>query len=210
MQDQNPNTLEKLLVQLACNQNTKTMRETLANLAPLTTANLERVLRSLLDPGSFYIDDFPTLDNFEEKLRKEYQRLREDMEAWKAYWRRLNNSSTVEPEELQGALGLICFTIQLLNIASYRDQALSTTTRERLQDLLDDLTVRNWFYKIYEPTMPELVTTGQISPTQGKENPEVYQQHWEALKNENKHLTLYRVGTTSFILRFQMDLLTAE
>ena len=223
MPDQNSITLEKLLGQLAKYQNTKTMRETLANLEQLTTANLERVLRSLLDPGSFYIDYFPNIDDFEEGLRKEYQRLRKNKKAWKAYWKQLNNSSIVEPKELQGALGLICFTIQLLKISGYRDQALSTSTREQLQDLLNDFTVQNWFYKIYEPTMLVDDTTDQISPTPGKENPKAEEnlrlakEYWQELNLKDPldpdnpdPLVLYRVGTTSFILRCRINTLAGE
>jgi serine/threonine protein kinase len=187
-------TLETLLKQIAQNQNDQTMREALMNRSLLTTERLQSVLRSLLDPT--LVDD-----NFLKGLRKEYERLQSGL----VLKSRRSQRDITFLEELQGAIGLVCFTLGILNEAGSWDQKQPNASHEWLQELFCDRTVRYWFYKVYEPSVPAVPGSGLNNSAQKKR--EAYQIHWENLKNENKCLELYRIGTTSFILRCRISVI---
>jgi serine/threonine protein kinase len=162
------------------------------NLSLLTTSNLEQVLGTLLDPMSF-----PELHHFAEGLKKAYRCVEKE---------RVTNSSNLG--SLLGAIGLVCFTLDLLNIAECQCQTASLPDLSWSQMLLTNPEVQRWFKQVYVP--PQSLSNHQNTSTKKQEEAKlkVARKHWQDLDFDS--LELYRVGTTSFILRCQTPLLADE
>jgi serine/threonine protein kinase len=182
-------TLAKLLNQLACDQSDQTMQEAYDTLSLLTTTSIKRVLGTLLDPIAF-----PDLLTFAEGLRKAYQRVNKEKGTRKA-------------EKLLGAIGLVCLMLELLIIAEQQSQGISPELSWP-QTLLKEPAVLDWFKQIYAPDAN--LTTPQNSATKQQEetNLKLAKDYWQHI--DFGSVELYRVGTTSFILRCRIDLLARE
>jgi serine/threonine protein kinase len=185
-------TLVELLSQLAYDQSDQTMQRAYNNLALLTADNIEQVLGTLLDPMSF-----PELHHFAEGLKKAYQRVEKE-----------SVTSPSNLGSLLGAIGLVSLTLDLLNIAEWQGQATSPPDLGWSQVLLKEPAVRYWFKQVYAP--PQRLSNHQNTPAKQQEAAQLKlaRKHWRDLDFDS--LELYRVGTTSFILRCQIPLLAGE
>lgn len=139
MADDKPSNLEEILRQLADNEDEETLRKTYEacenSLTLLTSASLERVLASLRDTAPM---GFLNRNEFAQKLKQAYQRM---------------PKNGIPPDNLRGAIGLVCFTLELLNI-SEKDIAEKQSQVPSLdwpQELLKDPAVREWLKKVYAP-----------------------------------------------------------
>lgn len=139
MADNKSNNLEEILHQLADNEDEEALRKTYEayenSLTLLTSASLERVLASLRDTAQM---GFLNRTEFAQKLKQAYQRMPK-------------NGTPLD--DLRGAIGLVCFTLELLiisekDIAEKRSQAPSL---DWPQELLKDSAVREWLKKVYAP-----------------------------------------------------------
>jgi|GEM_PF-6084051 len=132
--------LVELFNQLACDQGDHTIQSISNNPISLTVQHLEQLLGMLLDPMSF-----PELHQFAEGLKKAYQRIEQEV------IRRCENKSTGNLEILLGTIGLVCFTLDLLNISEQQSQDTSSPDLCWSQTLLKKPAVQNWFKQIYAP-----------------------------------------------------------
>jgi serine/threonine protein kinase len=183
-------TLAELLSHLASAQDDQTMQEAYDHLSLLTATNIKQVLGVLLDPISF-----PDLASFAEGLKKAYQRVNKER-------------VTRNAEKLLGVIGLVSFMLELLRIAEQLSQDASSPELRWSQTLLKEPTVLYWFKQVYAPDAS--LTTLQNSATKQQEeaNLNLAKEHWQHLDFES--LELYRVGTTSFILRCRVSVLVGE
>ena len=183
-------TLAELLSQMACDQGNQMMQKAYDNLALLTTDNLEQVLGTLLDPMSF-----PELHRFAEGLRKAYRRVEKDR-------------VTSNLGSLLGVIGLVCLTLELLNIAERQGRVASPSELGWAQTLLKEPAVQYWFKQVYAP--PQNLPNNRNILTKKQEDAKLKlaKKYWQDLDFDS--LELYRVGTTSFILRCQIHLLAGE
>lgn len=184
-------TLATLLIKLAHGADDQTIRQGVYNeldhLALLTTPNVEDVLGTLLDPMSF-----PDLQEFAEELKEAYQCVKND-----------NVTSTRNLELLLGAIGLICFTLELLNVTERRSRNSSSADLTWPETLIKEPAVRHWFKEVYAP--PQSFATNQniFTEKQERTNLNRAQEHWQHLNFNN--LELHKVGTTSFILHCTLN-----
>lgn len=173
--------LEELLRQLAKKQDDETMREVCEayEIRPglLTLASLELVLGSVLDPMFFQNRNEST-----QGLKQAYQ---------------LMPKGNTNLDKLRGAIGLVCFTLELLDVAKKQNQD-QTFSLDWPNKLLGDSAVRDWFKEVYAPPEQNRAAI-QNSPTKRQEEENL--NYWGWLDFEE--LKVYRVGTTSFILRCQ-------
>jgi serine/threonine protein kinase len=186
-------SLNKLLKQVADDQDNQTMQEVYATYDELTQqhptdleemlkSSLEQVLGSLLDPVFV-----PKRDEFAQGLKKAYQRVQKDGRT-----RNLGN--------LQGAIGLVCFMLELMDIAEQQSRTSSLLKLDSPQTLLNDQNVRYWFMQVYTPDPKSLASLQNSSrKTDEEENLKAAIEYWRKLDPDS--LVLHRVGTTSFILR---------
>lgn len=184
-------TLAELLSQLARDQSDEVMRQAYSHLTLLTTSNIERVLGMLLDPMSF-----SDLETFAQGLKAAYGRVQQD------------NNGTGNLGPLLGTIGLVCFTLELLNKAKRQDQDVSSTDLAWPQTLLEEPTVQHWFQQVYAPPRSLAARQNSPTPTPEEANLKLAGKHWQDLDFD--HLELYRVGTTSFILRCTSSVLSGE
>jgi len=189
--------LVELFNQLACDQGDHTIQSISNNPISLTVQHLEQLLGMLLDPMSF-----PELHQFAEGLKKAYQRIEQEV------IRRCENKSTGNLEILLGTIGLVCFTLDLLNISEQQSQDTSSPDLCWSQTLLKKPAVQNWFKQIYAPSERFSFDENTTAGKQEAENIKRAKQYWHALDFDS--LELYRIGTTSFILRCQIPLLAGE
>jgi len=202
--------LGKLLNQIAHNQDDKTMQEAyeaynkLVQNAPTSTrlervlkSDLEQLLGSLLDPMSF-----PNRNEFAEGLKQAYQRVQED-------------GTTLD--NLRGAIGLVCFMLELLDAAEKQKQDQAPSL-DWPNELLKDSAVRDWFKKVYAPqSQKPAAIQNSLTKKQEEENLKQAVEHWKELNLKDPlgpdipdPLVLYRVGTTSFIRQSRINPLVGE
>lgn len=199
MADQKLPTLELLLGLLACKQDNTAIDEAQTSLTLLTRAkaSMERVLGSLLDPASFYLQYVPTRYDFAEGLKRAYLQIKKDCVG-----SRFN--------ALRGAIGLVCFTLELLGDVGCDAPPSFSVRLEWPRELLCDPAVQDWFYDIYKPSLRRNPSVNQnVAHSQQEiENLDLSQKYWRELDYRN--LELYRIGTTSFILRCRVKILAGE
>jgi len=132
----------------------------------LTPVSLEQVLESLLDPVQM---SFLNRKEFAKGLQQAYQRVQKD---------------GIPRVNLRGAIGLACFTLELLDIAGKQKQN-SATSLDWPQELLKDSAVRVWFKKVYSPSSHNPATTQSNLTKEEKENLKQAVGHWEELNIED-------------------------
>jgi serine/threonine protein kinase len=182
--------LTTVLSQLACEQGDQTIQKAYHDLPSLTTANIKRVLETLLDPIAF-----PEPFIFAEGLRKAYQRLSKD-------------NVTGNVEKLLGAIGLICLTLELLKVAEQQCQGTSVPELSWPQTLLKEPAVLYWFKQIYAPEVGLATHPSNPMKQQEEANLKLAKEYWQHM--DFGSLELHRVGTTSFILRCRINILVGE
>lgn len=181
-------TLATLLIKLAHDSDVQTIRQEVYNKlytpAPglLTTSNIEDVLGTLLDPMSF-----PDRHKFTKELNEAYRHVKND-----------KVTSSINLELLLGAIGLICFTLELLNVAEWRSRNRSSPNLDWPKTLIKEPAVQYWFKEVYAPPQRFVTHQNIFSEKQEKANLENAQKYWQNLNF--KDLQLYKAGTTSFIL----------
>jgi len=185
-------TLADLFSQLAGNQDNQTMQKAYDYLGLLTRANIEQVLGMLLDPMAF-----SDLQEFAKGLKLAYLRVQKD-----------NVTSKKPLGFLLGAIGLVCFTLELLNISQQRSQNVSSVDLDWPQMLIKDPAVWYWFREVYKPSHSPAILQQSFPKQQEEANLEVAEKHWHELDFDS--LDLYCVGTTSFILRCHSSMLAGE
>lgn len=167
----------------------------------LTTVNLQQVLWSLDE----------TRDGFIEGLTKAYQRMQDaDLSMQDADLRKNHEYRREDLKDLRGAIGLVIFMIGALKGAERQNRVLGAPAVadlpspledcNELQYLLRDSAVQKWFKKVYEPDVPD--DAAQNSGPANEKSKPLEQEHWQDLDAES--LVLYRIGTTSFILRCRL------
>lgn len=215
MAGHNSINLEKLLHLVAHNQDDETIQvvqgeyETYNKLAQrnLRTrtvfenelkSGLENVLKSLL---SLVPMSFRNRNECAEGLKKAYERVKKE---------------GTPLDRLRGAIGLVGFMLELLDIAERQGRTSSPINLQWAQELLDDAAVQNWFKEVYAPPS-QIPATLKNSSTENQEEMNLQQakDYWETLwedldPNKPRKLTLYRVGTTSFILRHKVNILARK
>ncbi len=215
MAGHNSINLEMLLHQVAHNQDDKTIQEvqreyetynklaqrnlrTRAELEDGLKSGLENVLKSLL---SLVPMSFKNRSECAEALKKAYERVKKE---------------GTPLDKIRGAIGLVCFMLELLDIAERQGRTSSPINLKWAQELLGDAAVQNWFKEVYAPPS-QIPATLKNSPTENQEetNLELAKDYWKTLwkdlePNKPRKLTLYRVGTTSFILRHKINILARE
>lgn len=161
----------------------------------LTTAALGSILTTLAqDPMTFATNYQCSREQFAERIGFVYERLKS----------RIPESAGCIA---RGALGFIRFTALALSVSQNRaDEPYRVEILKSLRGLLDDPAVKDCFYQLYRPSAPR----GRVSAAgeSSEENQRLSREYWDGLERDSLHL--HRVGSTSFILRCRVHILSGE
>jgi serine/threonine protein kinase len=158
--------------------------EELTGEGALAVAKISRVLVGLAgDPISFEMGYGCRPDAFYREISAVYRDLAE-----------MAGGERQKHDELRGFLGFICFTMIALKSAAERGNGPATRGQSisEMQSFLTDPPVRDLFHALYRPSgLPEPAGA-----------------YWKSLQLDS--LEVYRVGTTSFILKCRVAILGGE